>query len=202
MLEQDARIEHLAEHGAGIGRGSEILPCAQAERSRDGYRQRHLREEGRSRSPEPHAAVNSAPPAHQMDGRNPDHALQASWASFRGHSTGSRGGHRVAALQACDASRPRSLAALEALVAVTSTRRRRTNGVYLTGMESWFRPAWMKQLDEAGIPLPLGERLRSELGGATTGREALMLLSKLDTHAIGHLTPMDRFIIQLAAGKP
>lgn len=101
-------------------------------------------------------------------------------------------------LQACEFSFPRSLAAIEALILHHESEASASYGPFIVALENWFRAPWMKQLDEAGIPLPLAERLYSQLSSASTGREALMLLRRMNLEDLPQLSEMDRIIIREA----
>jgi hypothetical protein len=79
-------------------------------------------------------------------------------------------------LQACEFSFPRTLAAVEALVRQAMPDADFSYGAYIAAMECWFRPPWMKELDEAGIPLPLAERLAPHVGDASGRTERWKLL--------------------------
>ena len=76
-------------------------------------------------------------------------------------------------LQACEFSFPRTLAAVEAIVRQLSPDAQLAYGPYIVSLETWFRPSWMKELDEAGIPLPLAERLAPFIGNPSGRTEAL-----------------------------
>ena len=56
----------------------------------------------------------------------------------------------------------------------------------------------MKDLDEAGIPLPLAERLAAHLGRPTGRSEALKSIAGLDLGGLDGFDEVDRFIISLA----
>jgi propanediol dehydratase large subunit len=56
----------------------------------------------------------------------------------------------------------------------------------------------MKELDEAGIPLPLAERLSKRLNQPTTRAEAIEQITKLDFDSIADFDAIDRFILTLA----
>lgn len=98
-------------------------------------------------------------------------------------------------LQACEFSLPRTGSAVEALIKNLDPRASVNYGFYLAEMENWFRPKWMKQLDEAGIPLPIGEKLRPVLQGCENGQQAMARLRALDISRGAMLTPMDKRII-------
>lgn len=101
-------------------------------------------------------------------------------------------------LQACEFSFPRTIAAVEALVRQTTSETEANYGTYISAMECWFRPAWMKELDEAGIPLPLAERLGLYIGEASGRAEALKKIRALATAQISELDSIDKFILDLA----
>jgi hypothetical protein len=101
-------------------------------------------------------------------------------------------------LQACEFSFPRSLAAIKALILHAQPDADINYGVYIVGLENWFRPAWMKELDEAGIPLPLAERLNSYLNHPTSRANAIEQITALDLSRMGDFDVIDRFILDLA----
>lgn len=103
-------------------------------------------------------------------------------------------------LQACEFSFPRTIAAIESLVRQAVSDADVDYATYMAAMECWFRPPWMKELDEAGIPLPLAERLAPYIGEASGRAEALEAIRSLDTNEIGNLDSIDNFILDLALG--
>ena len=103
-------------------------------------------------------------------------------------------------LQACEFTFPRSLAAIEALVRHAQPGAEPKYGPFIVEMESWFRPSWMKQVDEAGIPLPLAERLAPYLRNPRTRREALEQLATVDLER-GPFSDIDRLLIEFAADR-
>jgi hypothetical protein len=101
-------------------------------------------------------------------------------------------------LQACEFIFPRSLAAVEGLIQHASPGADVDYAAYMVGMENWFRPSWMKELDEAGVPLPLAERLAKYLDEPVNGRDALNQIGTLDVRALGGFDAIDVFILDLA----
>lgn len=101
-------------------------------------------------------------------------------------------------LQACEFAFPRTLSAIAAVVNHCDRREDADYDVYLTDMENWFRPPWMKQLDEAGIPIPLAERLARHVGQARSRSDAMGTLAALDLDALEDLDEIDRFILHQA----
>lgn len=101
-------------------------------------------------------------------------------------------------LQACEFSFPRSLAAIEALVRQDIPNADLSYTAYMATMECWFRPTWMKELDESGIPLPLLERLAPHIGEVTGRIDALASIRSLDGQNIDAVGPVDLFILNLA----
>jgi hypothetical protein len=101
-------------------------------------------------------------------------------------------------LQACEFTFPRTLAAVEAIVLHLQPRSEVAYGPYIMSLENWFRPAWMKELDEAGIPLPLAERLAPYIGKPTGRRDALDGIAALDLNELEGFDEVDRFIVTLA----
>jgi hypothetical protein len=101
-------------------------------------------------------------------------------------------------LQACEFSFPRTLVAVESIVNHVSTSGLAKYGHYISELEQWFRPAWMKQLDESGIPLPLAEKLKPHLRQPQSKAEALFRIQSLDLNRIPAIGTVDRFILKLA----
>lgn len=100
-------------------------------------------------------------------------------------------------LQACEFTFPRSLAAISDIVNLLDGEGAASYGLYLTEMENWFRPPWIKQLDEAGIPVPLGERLRPYLRDVQTRAQALASLRNVNL-SVDAFDDVDRFILKEA----
>lgn len=101
-------------------------------------------------------------------------------------------------LQACEFGFPRSMAATEALVRFARPGEEPKYGPYIAAMENWFRVPWMKQVDEAGIPLPLAERLARYLNNPIDRHAALVQIASLDVDRL-RLGQIDRLLIELAA---
>jgi hypothetical protein len=104
-------------------------------------------------------------------------------------------------LQACEFSFPRTLAAIEAIVLHLRPDSQIAYGAYIVGLETWFRPAWMKELDEAGIPLPLAERLASHIGKPSGRTQAMERISSLDLFRLEGFDEVDHFIVSFALGS-
>jgi Superfamily II helicase len=100
-------------------------------------------------------------------------------------------------LQACEFSFPRSLAAVEALVHEQLPSAEIAYGPYIHSLENWFRPQWMKQLDEMGIPLPLSERLSQMISPTATRAEAANRLRAMNLSATD-FDDMDILILRSA----
>lgn len=101
-------------------------------------------------------------------------------------------------LQACEFAFPRSIAAVQALVAMNAPLAEANYGPFVASLENWFRPAWMKQVDEAGIPLPLAERLSRHLVAPSDRHDALRQIAELDLNKL-ELDEIDELLIELAA---
>ncbi|HUQ36901.1 MAG TPA: hypothetical protein VM144_11050 [Aestuariivirga sp.] len=104
-------------------------------------------------------------------------------------------------LQACEFSFPRSLAAIEAIIKYARPKVNLDYSVYMVEMENWFRPHWMKQLDEAGVPIPLGERLAKFIGPSASRGEALTTIGGLNLEATSGLDQVDQFILRMVRGE-
>ncbi|EHP90056.1 helicase domain-containing protein [Methylorubrum extorquens DSM 13060] len=101
-------------------------------------------------------------------------------------------------LQACEFIFPRSIAAIEALVAHAVPDAKIAYGPFIVSLENWYRPVWMKQIDEAGIPIPLAERLRKHIGDVADKDAAIAAIRALDFDALPEFGEIDRFIIDQA----
>lgn len=104
-------------------------------------------------------------------------------------------------MQACEFGFPRSLAAVEALVVDAQPSADISYGAYIGALERWFRPAWMKELDEAGVPLPLAERLARHLSDPRDRADAIAQIVALDFGRMSELDEMDRLILEAAIGS-
>jgi hypothetical protein len=104
-------------------------------------------------------------------------------------------------LQACEFGFPRSLAAIQALVLNADINSSANYGAFIVGLENWFRPAWMKELDEAGIPLPLAERLSGRLPKTESRADALKKIAAWDLSSMPELDSIDRFILGVALDR-
>jgi hypothetical protein len=101
-------------------------------------------------------------------------------------------------LQACEFGFPRALGAVEALVKQVQPDAEVNYGPYIVALENWFRPGWMKELDEAGVPLPLAERLAPHLSNPLGRSDALSQLADLNLDLIEGLDDIDKFILAFA----
>lgn len=101
-------------------------------------------------------------------------------------------------LQACEFSFPRAITAVQDIVRQEEGDDVADYGPYYVGLENWFRPPWMKQLDESGLPLPLLERLPSAILRASTKTDVLRMLRDLSPRQRGRLDEIDNLFIQSA----
>lgn len=101
-------------------------------------------------------------------------------------------------LQACEFGFPRSFMAIEALVRHARPDLDPAFSTYVVMVENWFRPTWMKQLDEAGIPLPLAERLDKLLKSPASRKDALLQLQALNLDGRPDFSKIDRLILEMA----
>jgi hypothetical protein len=105
-------------------------------------------------------------------------------------------------LQACEFGFPRALGAVQALVQHNFPDAKADYSFYIGSLESWFRPRWMKQLDEIGLPLPLAERLRGHVHQASSAERALeQLCHSRDRGFLRDLTDMDVEILNFALSR-
>jgi hypothetical protein len=99
-------------------------------------------------------------------------------------------------LLACEFGFPRSLAAVESILIHEGAKI--AYGPYIAGLQNWFRPPWMKELDEAGVPLPLAERLERHLSQPQDRSDAIAQIAELALDRISGLDQIDRFILRSA----
>lgn len=86
--------------------------------------------------------------------------------------------------------------AIESIVKSLYPKSKIDYSFYAAALESWFRPSWMKQLDEIGVPLPLSERLSIYLRNPDSSEEAIQQISKLNTREISEIDVIDRYLIR------
>jgi len=101
-------------------------------------------------------------------------------------------------LQACEFIFPRSIAAIEALVIHAAPDAKVAYGPFIASLENWYKPVWLKQLDEAGIPIPLAERLRKHIGDVEDRAAAIEAIKLINLDNLPEFGEVDRFIIQQA----
>lgn len=101
-------------------------------------------------------------------------------------------------LQANEFSFPRTLAAVEALIRHKMPDADFSYAAYIAALECWFRPSWMKELDEAGIPLPLAERLSPYLGNPASRHDAMNAIRAMSPTARQRFDAIDHFVMELA----
>ncbi|HIE5956879.1 TPA: DEAD/DEAH box helicase [Pseudomonas aeruginosa] len=99
-------------------------------------------------------------------------------------------------LQACEFKFPQKVMAIESIVKSLYPKSKIDYSFYAAALESWFRPSWMKQLDEIGVPLPLSERLSIYLRNPDSSEEAIQQISKLNTREISEIDVIDRYLIR------
>ena len=77
-------------------------------------------------------------------------------------------------LQACEFAYPRALSVCESIVNVHVERSKSNYSLFTVELERWFRPGWMKTLDEMGVPVPLSERYAEDISDDASKAEALL----------------------------
>lgn len=82
-------------------------------------------------------------------------------------------------LQACEFAFPRAIAVGETLVNFHAGEGSANYRLFNHELESWFRPSWMKTLDEMGIPIPLLERYSGSVAKDASKAEALATFAEL-----------------------
>lgn len=103
-------------------------------------------------------------------------------------------------LQACEYTFPTIIVAVEALVKSNLATGNVNYLPFVRALENWFRPEWMKQLDEIGIPIPLSERLLPFIEGAENRHDAIEKIFSLDLSNNDKFDDIDRYIIASAKG--
>jgi hypothetical protein len=100
-------------------------------------------------------------------------------------------------MQACEFSFPRTLSTVEAIVSHLRPDAKPAYGPFIVALENWFRPSWMKELDETGIPLPLAERLVPHLHNPQSRSDALRQIAAIDLRRFPSFGVVDQFILSL-----
>jgi hypothetical protein len=100
-------------------------------------------------------------------------------------------------MQACEFSFPRTLSTVEAIVSHLRPDAKPAYGPFIVALENWFRPTWMKELDETGIPLPLAERLVPHLHNPQSRSDALRQIAAIDLRRFPSFGAVDQFILSL-----
>lgn len=101
-------------------------------------------------------------------------------------------------LSSCEFNQATAVGAVNALVREISQAAAVDYSFFIVELETWFRPAWMKELDEVGIPVPLSERLLPHLGRPEHYRDALISISELPPMILAELSIIDRMMIKRA----
>jgi len=101
-------------------------------------------------------------------------------------------------LQACEYTFPTIIIAVEALVKSNSGDDTANYFPFVSSLENWFKPEWMKQIDEIGIPIPLSERLLPLIGDPVDRHEAMKRIFSLDLSGKDEFGDIDRYIIKSA----
>ena len=101
-------------------------------------------------------------------------------------------------LQACEFGFPRTLSAACAIIKDVDQSAGPNYDFFLGQLENWFRPPWMKELDEIGIPIPLAERLKPYLGQVTSRAGAIKAISVLNLENLRSFGEIDKYILKSA----
>lgn len=101
-------------------------------------------------------------------------------------------------LQACEFKFPQKVMAIESIVKSIVPDAELDYSFYAAALESWFRPAWMKQLDEIGVPMPLSERISNHLNNPISSEDAIYQIAKLNLKDISGLDFIDKFLLKSA----
>ncbi|MCE4073611.1 MULTISPECIES: DEAD/DEAH box helicase [Pseudomonas] len=99
-------------------------------------------------------------------------------------------------LQACEFKFPQKVMAIESIVKSLNPDAKVDYSFYAAALESWFRPAWMKQLDEIGMPLPLSERISVHLRNPNSSEEAIQQISRLNIRELRGIDIIDRYLLR------
>lgn len=101
-------------------------------------------------------------------------------------------------LQACEFKFPQKVMAIESIVKSMVPDAKLDYSFYAAALESWFRPAWMKQLDEIGVPMPLSERMAGYLNNPTSSEDAILQMAKLNLKNFPGLGVIDKYLLKAA----
>ncbi len=101
-------------------------------------------------------------------------------------------------LQACEYTFPTIIVAAEALVKSNTGPNDANYFPFVSALENWFRPEWMKQIDEVGIPIPLSERLLPYIDAPKDRHDAIEKIFNLDLSGKADFGDIDRYIISSA----
>lgn len=99
-------------------------------------------------------------------------------------------------LQAAEFTFPRGLAICESIVNLQAGPGSANYRAFIYELEKWFRPHWMKTLDEMGVPLPLSEKYSDRVSTEASKREAIATMATLESE--DGLRGFDRDLFQLA----
>tara|TARA_R110002072_G_scaffold15856_25_gene62808 strand:- start:4720 stop:6537 length:1818 start_codon:yes stop_codon:yes gene_type:complete len=84
-------------------------------------------------------------------------------------------------LQAAEFAFPRAISVGEAIVNLHSSSKKANYSLFVHGLEKWFRPSWMKTLDEMGIPVPFSERYKDDVPPHASKLDAMNKLAVLNS---------------------
>lgn len=99
-------------------------------------------------------------------------------------------------LQACEFAFPRALSIGESIVNLRAGPSSANYSYFIFEVEKWFRPPWMKAVDEMGVPIPLSERYAGAISPEASKNDAIGKLAELD--AAGRLAYLDDNLYKLA----
>lgn len=104
-------------------------------------------------------------------------------------------------LSACEFNHATAVAAVNALVLEVDQALKANYSLFSHELEAWFRPSWVKEVDEMGVPVPLSERLMPLLGKPSNYIEALSKMSQLSSEQMAQLSSIDRRMIKRATAS-
>jgi len=104
-------------------------------------------------------------------------------------------------LGACEFNHATAVAAINQLLREIDPSIDADYAFFVLELESWFRPRWVKEIDEVGIPVPLSERLLPMLGQPSHYTEALVRIADLPEKELLAFSEIDQRLIKRATAS-
>jgi hypothetical protein len=101
-------------------------------------------------------------------------------------------------MSACEFDYPRALIATYDIVSDCFPEESFDWTFFIGGLERWFRPRWMKRLDEFGVPIPLSENLGARLSDEASVNDALAFFESIYFNENEKLNEGDTLFLELA----